>query len=100
MRKSVVLVLACFCAFFGSVASARLVVPAYDELPELAPLDRHMTACSRIGGYFTRQHYKIVNIDDAFADKVIDRFLSFLDYGRSLYTQSEVDSIYNNRDRI
>ena len=100
VRKSVVLVLACFCAFFGSVASARLVVPAYDELPELAPLDRHMTACSRIGGYFTRQHYKIVNIDDAFADKVIDRFLSFLDYGRSLYTQSEVDSIYNNRDRI
>lgn len=100
MRKSVVLVLACFCAFFGSVASARLVVPAYDELPELTPLDRHMTACSRIGGYFTRQHYKIVNIDDAFADKVIDRFLSFLDYGRSLYTQSEVDSIYNNRDRI
>ena len=100
MRKSVVLVLVCFCAFFGSVASARLVVPAYDELPELAPLDRHMTACSRIGGYFTRQHYKIVNIDDAFADKVIDRFLSFLDYGRSLYTQSEVDSIYNNRDRI
>lgn len=100
MRKSVVLVLACFCAFFGSVASARLMVPAYDELPELAPLDRHMTACSRIGGYFTRQHYKIVNIDDAFADKVIDRFLSFLDYGRSLYTQSEVDSIYNNRDRI
>ena len=100
VRKSVVLVLACFCAFFGSVASARLMVPAYDELPELAPLDRHMTACSRIGGYFTRQHYKIVNIDDAFADKVIDRFLSFLDYGRSLYTQSEVDSIYNNRDRI
>lgn len=100
VRKSVVLVLACFCAFFGSVASARLVVPTYDELPVLAPLDRHMTACSRIGGYFTRQHYKIVNIDDAFADKVIDRFLSFLDYGRSLYTQSEVDSIYNNKDRI
>lgn len=100
MRKSVVLALVCFCAFSGSVASARLVVPTYDELPFLAPLDRHMTACSRIGGYFTRQHYKIVNIDDAFADKVIDRFLSFLDYGRSLYTQQEVDSIYNNRGRI
>ena len=100
MRKSVVFLTACLLAGLSSIASARLVVPTYDELPVLSPLDRHKTACSRIGGYFTRQHYKIINVDDAFADKVIDRYLSFLDYGRSLYTKDEVDNIYKNKDRI
>ncbi len=100
MRKSLIFAIACILAGSSSVATAKLVVPTYEQLPNLAPLDRHQTVCSRIGGYFTRQHYKIINIDDAFADKVIERYLSFMDYNRSLYTKTEVDTIYHNRARI
>ncbi len=102
MRKFLALAVAC-CLIAGtgsSVAKTKFNVPAYEDLPVLTPENRHHPACSRISGYFTRQHYKVVSVDDNFADKVIERYLSYLDYGRSLFTKSEVDEIYKNRNNI
>ena len=85
----------------GSFAAhAKLQVPTFDDLPELQPEGIHQTACTRTANSFIRAHYKAINVDDAFADKVIKQFLTLIDYNKSLLTASEVDEIYQNRDRI
>lgn len=82
------------------VCQAKLTIPTYDELPELQPLSVHQTSCTRTANTFMRAHYKSIEINDAFADKVIVQFLSMVDYNRSLFTKPEVDEIYKNRDRM
>ena len=81
-------------------ASSKMVLPKFEDLPQLSPEVQHATSCSRIANFFTRAHYKVVDINDDFADKVIDQYLSYLDYGRSLLTRAEADSLYQNREQI
>lgn len=81
-------------------AQARLAIPTYDQLPNLAPEEIHQTACTRTANSFMRSHYKSIDVDNEFADKVIHQFLYYMDYNRSLFTKAEVDEIYNNRARI
>lgn len=83
-----------------NAADARLSVPSYSDLPDLKPEARHATSCSRIGNYFTRAHYKVIDLNDDFASKVIDQYLSYLDYGRSLLTLDEAEGIYRRKDLI
>ncbi len=89
-------VFACLC---GS-AVAEMTVPKKENLPVLLPEERHKTVCPRIYSLLTRAHYKIINVDDKFADNVLDRLMSFLDYTHSLYTQPEVDAIYGDKQSI
>ena len=88
-----------FCVL-SSNALAKVVVPSLNDLPVLKEESQHQTACSRTANYFLRSHYKTVTLDNAFADKVIFQYLRYLDYSRSLFTQSEIDNIYENRIRI
>ena len=85
---------------YALVSEAKLTVPSLEQMPVLSPEERHETSCSRIYNYFTRAHYKIVDVNDDFAKNVIDRLLNYLDMNHSLYTQSEVDSIYAHTKSI
>lgn len=89
--------LALVCA---TASEAKLSIPAYEDLPKLAPEGIHQTACTRTANSFIRAHYKAVDVDNAFADKVIRQFLYLIDYNRSLFTKPEVDEIYANRSQI
>lgn len=88
-----------FCVL-SSNAIAKVVVPSLNDIPVLKEEPQHQTSCSRTANYFLRSHYKTVTLDNAFADKVISQYLRYLDYGRSLFTQTEIDSIYGNKDKI
>ncbi len=84
----------------AGVQAKQLEIPTIDELPILTDEAVHRRACSRTANYFLRAHYKTIDLNDAFIDSVIDRFLYFLDYNRTLYTAAEVAQIHDNRDRI
>ncbi len=84
----------------ANTVNAKMVLPKFEDLPNLVPEAQHATSCSRIANFFTRAHYKVVDINDDFADKVIDQYLSYLDYGRSLLTKAEADSLYQNKEQI
>lgn len=94
MKKLINIALACVLAGCCFVSEAKLKIPTADQIPVLAPEQRHEVACSRIYNFFTKAHYKIVNVDENFAKNVIDRLMAYLDYTHSLYTQPEVDAIY------
>lgn len=100
MNKIIKVAVACALAGYALVSEAKLTVPSLEQMPVLSPEERHETSCSRIYNYFTRAHYKIVDVNDDFAKNVIDRLLNYLDMNHSLYTQSEVDSIYAHTKSI
>lgn len=94
MNKIIKVAVACALVGYALVSEAKLTVPSLEQMPVLSPEERHETSCSRIYNYFTRAHYKIVDVNDDFAKNVIGRLMNYLDMNHSLYTQSEVDSIY------
>lgn len=96
IKIMVTLMLALYC----TVTEAKLSVPEFSDLPLLSPEPQHQIACSRISNYFTRAHYKIIDLNDDFADEVIEQFISYLDYNHSILTQDQVDEVYDNRALI
>lgn len=100
MNKKIKVAVACALVGYAIVSEAKLTVPSLEQMPVLSPEERHETSCSRIYNYFTRAHYKIVDVNDDFAKNVIDRLMNYLDMNHSLYTQSEVDSIYAHTKSI
>lgn len=94
MNKIIKVAVACALVGYALVSEAKLTVPSLEQMPVLSPEERHETSCSRIYNYFTRAHYKIVDVNDDFAKNVIGRLMNYLDMNHSLYTQSEVDAIY------
>lgn len=100
MNKTIKVAVACALVGYAIVSEAKLTVPSLEQMPVLSPEERHETSCSRIYNYFTRAHYKIVDVNDDFAKNVIGRLMNYLDMNRSLYTQSEVDSIYAHTKSI
>lgn len=100
MNKIIKVAVACALVGYAIVSEAKLTVPSLEQMPVLSPEERHETSCSRIYNYFTRAHYKIVDVNDDFAKNVIDRLMNCLDMNHSLYTQSEVDSIYAHTKSI
>lgn len=100
MNKIVKVAVACALVGYALVSEAKLTVPSLEQMPVLSPEERHETSCSRIYNYFTRAHYKIVDVNDDFAKNVIGRLMNYLDMNHSLYTQSEVDSIYAHTKSI
>lgn len=100
MNKIIKVAVACALVGYALVSEAKLTVPSLEQMPVLSPKERHETSCSRIYNYFTRAHYKIVDVNDDFAKNVIGRLMNYLDMNHSLYTQSEVDSIYAHTKSI
>lgn len=100
MNKIIKVAVACALVGYAIVSEAKLTVPSLEQMPVLSPEERHETSCSRIYNYFTRAHYKIVDVNDDFAKNVIVRLMNYLDMNHSLYTQSEVDSIYAHTKSI
>ena len=100
MNKIIKGAVACALVGYALVSEAKLTVPSLEQMPVLSPEERHETSCSRIYNYFTRAHYKIVDVNDDFAKNVIGRLMNYLDMNHSLYTQSEVDSIYAHTKSI
>lgn len=100
MNKIIKVAVACALIGYAIVSEAKLTVPSLEQMPVLSPEERHETSCSRIYNYFTRAHYKIVDVNDDFAKNVIGRLMNYLDMNHSLYTQSEVDSIYAHTKSI
>lgn len=100
MNKIIKVAVACALVGYAIVSEAKLTVPSLEQMPVLSPEERHETSCSRIYNYFTRAHYKIVDVNDDFAKNVIERLMNYLDMNHSLYTQSEVDSIYAHTKSI
>lgn len=87
------------------VATAGMAVaiePAISSsaLPKLVQQEQHATAAKRITSFFTHSHYKQIQLDDAFAQKVFDLYLESLDYSRNLFLQTDIDGFQTYRSAM
>ena len=75
------------------VGLAQAVEPTIksSELPKLVQEEQHAIASRRIAAFFTHSHYKQIQLDDTFSQKVFALYLESLDYSRNLFLQSDVD---------
>ena len=71
-----------------------------DSLPVLEPESQHTTASKRITARFTRDHYKLIKVDDALSEEVFDRFVKQLDYARNVFLASDINDIEKYRDEF
>lgn len=64
-----------------------------NDIPQLSQEPQHATAAQRVTAAFTRAHYKHINLNDAFSEKIFDRYLDMLDYNHMIFTQDEVEQL-------
>ncbi len=83
----------------AAISHAKEVTYSLTDIPTLLSEPQHKTASQRIARRFERSHYKEFELNDAFSQKIFDRYLKTLDYGKLFFTKSDVDafSIWQNQ---
>lgn len=65
------------------------------EITSLQPSEENSLATKRATTRLTQSHYRKFQLDDAFSQKIFDRYLDFLDYSHNTFLQSDVDELYS-----
>ncbi|GAB2993621.1 carboxy terminal-processing peptidase [Psychrosphaera aestuarii] len=73
-----------------SVAHAESKIEDF-VVPDLVQEAQHKVASKRITAWFSRSHYKKVQLDDELSAKIYDRYLRNLDYNKSLFLASDIE---------
>src|SRR5690554_2466403 len=76
-----------------AVSGALAVPPAHspDEIPELKPQQQHVVASGRIAKFFTRDHFKQMELDNALSEQILTRYLEMLDYSKMFLLANDVE---------
>ncbi len=80
----------------GAVTSGNSV----EDLPILQQEPQHSSAAKRISTLFTREHYKLIKLDDSLSEKVYDRYLKSLDGNRNIFLASDIAEFNKHRDEF
>ncbi|WP_417665211.1 carboxy terminal-processing peptidase [Pseudidiomarina sp.] len=77
----------------GLSAAALAIPPAHspDELPQLKPQEQHGVASHRVARFFTRDHFKQMELDNELSSQILSRYLDMLDYSKMFLLQDDVD---------
>ncbi len=69
-----------------------------NELPHLQQESQHKVSSKRITDLFTRSHYHKFDLDNAFSERIFNRYLKLLDFRRNVLTRNDVDDLEKYRD--
>ncbi|WAJ69289.1 carboxy terminal-processing peptidase [Catenovulum adriaticum] len=69
-------------------------------LPKLNQETQHALASKRIYQLFTREHYKRFQMDDAFSQKVFERYVDQLDYNKQFFLASDIEKMSANQNKF
>lgn len=78
--------------FIGRAVWAIPPTMSISELPDLHQEPQHKVASKRVTNLLTRSHYHRFSLNNAFSEKIFDRYLQQLDYRRNVLTQADIDS--------
>lgn len=62
-----------------------------EDIPVLVAESQHKAASRRIAAYFTRYHYRQVELDERMGQQIFDRYFEQLDYNRMFFLQSDLE---------
>jgi len=78
-----------------SFAATPLYAKESSELPQLVPEVQHAKAAKRLVSTYARNHYVKFSLDDDLSQKVFERYLRNLDYNKSFFMASDIESFAN-----
>ncbi|MBR9906632.1 MAG: carboxy terminal-processing peptidase [Gammaproteobacteria bacterium] len=84
----------------GLSATAVAIPPAHtpEELPELQPQEQHGVASGRVARFFTRDHFKQMQLDNALSAQILERYLEMLDYNKMFLLQQDIEQASEYRE--
>lgn len=85
--------------FTGSLTAAENITRP-EQLPRLEQEPQHVTVSERVTSRFTRSHYRQFDLDDAFSEKIFDRYLNMLDYSHNVLLASDVAQYQSRKKRL
>ncbi|QIQ22268.1 carboxy terminal-processing peptidase [Zophobihabitans entericus] len=85
---------------FGILSTSNAKDYTIQQLPSLQPDDIHETVARRVTNYFTQSHYRDFKLDDEFSAKIFDRYLKQLDYGKLIFTTSDIEQFKGKETQI
>lgn len=88
-----------FCAVASLCYGLMVSVYAGNNPEVLKPQDAYSKTGQSIVKLLQKEHYKRVELDNAFSQKMLDRYLEFLDSSKSYFLASDIKSfrIYRNK---
>ncbi len=84
-------------AFIAANTFAKVNTIALNDLPVLKQESQHSTASKRVTNFFTRAHYKLINLNDELSSQIFDRYIESLDFNRRIFLKSDVDAFEKHR---
>lgn len=78
----------------AAISSAAWAIPpahSPDELPQLKPQEQHPVASGRVARFFTRDHFKQMELDNALSEQILERYLEMLDYSKMFLLANDVE---------
>ena len=83
--------------FLGLPAAAE---PQQVDPDSLHPSHQHQQVAIIVKGVVEKYHYKKQPLDDAWSERILDRYLESLDANRTFFLQSDIDSFALYRHRL
>ncbi|ATC94518.1 carboxy terminal-processing peptidase [Pseudoalteromonas tunicata] len=87
-------------AFLAFNVFAKVDTFTFADLPVLKQESQHSTASKRVTNFFTRAHYKLIQLDDELSSQILDRYIESIDYNRRVFLQSDIDSFEKYRTSV
>lgn len=78
----------------AAISSAAWAIPpahSPDELPQLKPQEQHPVASGRVARFFTRDHFKQMELDNALSEQILERYLEMLDYSKMFLLANDIE---------
>lgn len=67
------------------IKESELVIPE--------PSNQHVTSTKRVTARLTQSHYHKFQLDDAFSEKIFNRYIDWLDGSHNTFLQSDIDEL-------
>ncbi|GAA0515597.1 carboxy terminal-processing peptidase [Tatumella terrea] len=75
---------------FAGQTFASDTITREDQIPVLHEEPQHVTVSERVTTRFTQSHYRQIDLNSAFSEKIFDRYLNMLDYNHNVLLASDI----------
>ncbi|MBK5142172.1 carboxy terminal-processing peptidase [Budviciaceae bacterium BWR-B9] len=87
--------------FLAGLSYAKeTTITRVDQLPVLKQEGQHATVSERVTSRFTRSHYRQFDLDDAFSEKIFNRYLNVLDFSHNVLLASDIAKFADKKTKL
>ena len=71
-----------------------------DQIPQLQEQPQQVTVSQRVTARFTQSHYRQITLDNAFSNKIFDRYLNMIDYSHNILLSSDIAEFADKKSQV